>query len=73
MNNDTPNNAGRKVSIYQPHTHAGKRLVPGADGIELEVSVADAKFLESIGATRRPGVLPEVPPAATDGGTRPQA
>ena len=35
-----------KVRIYAPHTHAGKRYVPGPEGIEVDVSDADAKWLK---------------------------
>ncbi|WP_303749511.1 DUF7210 family protein [Stenotrophomonas pigmentata] len=63
--------AKRKVRIFRPHTHEGKRLTPGPDGIEIEVNEPDAKFLESVGATKRPDVA-EVPVGATAGGIRPQ-
>lgn len=61
----------RKVRIFRPHTHEGKRLTPGPDGIEIEVNEPDAKFLESIGATKRSDVA-EVPVGALAGGVRPQ-
>lgn len=62
----------RKVRIYQPHTHAGKRLQPGPDGIEIEVTEPEAKFLESAGVTKRPQAIAEVPVAATSRTARPQ-
>lgn len=40
-----------KVRIYKPHTHAGKRYTPDADGIEIEVSKADAAYLKQAGVT----------------------
>ncbi|MEN1942656.1 hypothetical protein WCE55_02190 [Luteimonas sp. MJ293] len=40
-----------KVRIYQPHTHAGKRYTPDAEGIEIEVSKTDAAFLKQAGVT----------------------
>jgi hypothetical protein len=64
--------AKRKIRIYKPHTHEGKRLTPGPDGIEIEVNEPDAKFLDSIGVTKRPDAIAEVAPAATAGGIRPQ-
>lgn len=64
--------AKRKVRIFRPHTHEGKRLTPGPEGIEIEVNEPDAKFLESVGATKRPGPATEVPVGAIAGGVRPQ-
>lgn len=63
--------AKRKVRIFRPHTHDGKRLTPGPEGLEIEVNEPDAKFLESVGATKRPGPATEVPVGATAGGVRP--
>ncbi|MEN5208025.1 hypothetical protein ABE493_07865 [Stenotrophomonas terrae] len=50
----------KKIRIYVPHTHNGKRYVPDAKGIELEVSQPDAAFLESIGATKPPSLEQDV-------------
>lgn len=61
----------RKVRIYQPHTHAGKRLQPGPDGIEIEVTEPEAKFLESAGVTKGSSVI-DVPVAVTSRAARPQ-
>lgn len=74
-NNSTTSGAGalRKVRIFKPHTHAGKRYTPGPEGVEIEVNEADAKFLDSIGITKRAEAPAEVPTAAGAGGIRPQA
>lgn len=75
MNSNSTDSAKtlRKVRIYRPHTHAGKRYTPDPEGVEIEVNAADAEFLEAIGATRRPGAPAEVPTAASAGGIRPRA
>ena len=35
-----------KVRIYQPHTHAGKRFDPPAEGMEVDLPDHDVKWLE---------------------------
>lgn len=74
MNNNSTDSAKalRKVRIYRPHSHGGKRYTPGPEGVEIEVNEADAKFLQTIGATTRPAASAEVPTAAIAGGIRPQ-
>ncbi|HET7655741.1 MAG TPA: hypothetical protein VFK18_01940 [Luteimonas sp.] len=49
MSNDTV-----KVRIYKPHTHAGKRLNPPPEGLEIEVSRPTANWLKEQGLTERP-------------------
>lgn len=49
-----------KIRIYKPHTHAGRRYNPGAEGIEIEVSESDAAYLKQAGVT--------TPAVATEGG-----
>lgn len=43
-----------KVRIYKPHTHAGQLYQPGPDGIDLDVSDADAAFLKAGGVLDGP-------------------
>lgn len=43
-----------KVRIYKKHTHNGKRLVPGPEGIEIEVAAHDAEFLKKAGVLDKP-------------------
>lgn len=38
-----------EVTIYQPHTHAGKKLTPGPDGIRINVTAAEREFLQQRG------------------------
>lgn len=47
-----------KVRIYQPHTHAGVRHVPGPEGVEIDVSEQDRKFLDRAGITTAPHAVP---------------
>lgn len=60
----------KKVRIYKPHTHAGKRLVPGPEGIELEVSDQVAKFLHDQKLTTPPEKGPAKPEALMGAGER---
>lgn len=48
-----------KIRIYKPHTHAGVSYLPGTDGVDLEVSKADAEFIRNLGLDRKPGVSAE--------------
>ena len=57
----------KKVRIFTPHTHNGKRYTPDASGEQLDVNEADAKFLEGIGATKAPA--PKQDAAPTNGRT----
>lgn len=55
MNDPKPSNL-HTVTIYKPHTHAGKRLRPGPDGIQIEVNALDAKFLKDAGVLDKPAI-----------------
>lgn len=54
-----------KIRIYHPHTHAGKRLNPGPNGVEIDVSPAALEFIRTRGL--------DVPPTTPAIGTEPQA
>ncbi len=43
-----------KVRIFKSHTHAGKRIDPPAEGVEIEVTEKQATFLKRAGITDRP-------------------
>jgi hypothetical protein len=43
-----------KVRIFKPHTHAGQKLVPPPEGLEIEVSATDAAWLKAQGLDKRP-------------------
>lgn len=53
-----------KVRIYTPVTQAGKRHVPGPQGIELDVAPHDAEFLKKLGVLDKPAAIKPVPAAA---------
>ena len=56
----------KKVTVYKPHTHAGKKLRPGPDGIEIEVSEQDATFLKDAGVLDKPAPPESVPEPGAD-------
>lgn len=53
-----------KVRIFKPHTHAGQKLVPPPEGLEIEVSPADAAWLKEQGVDKRPDTPAKPAPAA---------
>lgn len=54
---DTPKTT--TVRIYAPHTHAGQRIVPPAEGTDLQVTEKQAAFLKARGLTERPAAVAE--------------
>lgn len=53
------NKATSKVRIYKPHTHAGKRIQPGPEGAEIEVTASQLEWLRRNGLTTRPQAAAE--------------
>lgn len=54
--NEPKDNSLQTVTIYKPHTHAGKRLRPGPNGIQIQVNEHDAKFLKDAGVLDKPAI-----------------
>ena len=54
-----------KVRIYQPHTHAGKRFVPPAEGMDVDLPEHDVKWLEANTKVLVNPAAPLPPPATT--------
>jgi hypothetical protein len=46
-----------KVRIFKPHTHAGQKLVPPPEGLEIEVTAPEAAWLKAQGVDKRPEPL----------------
>lgn len=53
-----------KVRIFKPHTHAGQKLAPPPEGLEIEVTQPEAAWLKEQGLDKRP----EPPKAAAIAG-----
>ncbi len=54
------------IRLISPHSHAGVRYDPPAEGVELEVSAQDAEFLHALGKTTPLAAAPPPLPEPAD-------